>query len=431
MSKLKFQKPKGMRDIFGEDQEYLDRIYEVVKKISTFYNFQKIDTPILEETELFSKGIGLSTEVVKDQMFSFKTKGGNNLTLRPEGTAPIVRAYIENGMKNMPSPSKLWYFGPMFRYEKPQAGRYRQFLQFGLETLREEGVVRDAEIIAIFYEILKRLKIKNIIVEVNSIGSSCCRPAYIQNLSKYLKSKKQYLCPDCIKRLKTNPLRVLDCKNEKCKMISSQAPKLIDNLCKNCHKDFKELLEFLDELEIPYTLNPYLVRGLDYYTETVFEFFSIEENLQEESKKLALGGGGRYDLLVDLLGEKREGGTPAVGAALGVDRVIELMKENKIEIRKKQKAKIFIAQVCALAKRKSLKLMGEFLSARIPVLESFGKDSLRAQLKMADKSEVEYTLVLGQKEALEGVILVRSMSTGKQTKVKLDKIVQKIKKMLK
>ena len=196
MAKLKFQSPKGMRDIFGKDQEYFDRVYEVAKKVATFYSFKKITTPILEETDLFSKGIGLSTEVVSKQMFSLKTKGGADLTLRPEGTAPIVRAYIENGMKSLPSPSKFWYFGPMFRYENPQAGRFRQFWQFGLETMREGSVVRDAEIIAIFYEILSRLKLKDLVVEVNSIGDKCCRPDYVQVLKKYLKSKKQYLCSD-------------------------------------------------------------------------------------------------------------------------------------------------------------------------------------------------------------------------------------------
>lgn len=431
MAKIKFQRPKGMHDIFGKDQEYFTRIYNVAKKVANFYNFKKINTPILESTELFSKGIGLSTDVVKKEMFSFKTKGGDDLTLRPEGTAPIVRAYLENGMKSLPSPSKFWYFGPMFRYENPQAGRFRQFWQFGLETMREKSVVRDAEIIAIFYEILTRLKLKNLIVEVNSIGDTCCRPEYIQVLKKYLRSKKRYLCPDCVNRLKTNPLRVLDCKKKKCQVVISQAPKIIDNLCKDCHKDFKDLLEFLEELEIPYILNPYLVRGLDYYTKTVFEIFSVTKDKQENSTKLALGGGGRYDHLINLLGGTNEEGTPAVGAALGIERIIELMKKEKIEVGKNQKPQIFITQVGALAKRKSLKLMRDFSAARICVLEAFGKDSLRAQLKMADKAGVNYTLVLGQKEALDGVILVRDMSTGKQRKVDLDKIVREMKKILK
>ena len=431
MAKLKFQSPKGMRDIFGKDQEYFDKIYEVAKKISTFYGFKRIETPILEDTELFSKGIGLSTDVVKKQMFSFKTRGGDDLTLRPEGTASIVRFYIEKGMRSFPGPSKFWYFGPMFRYEKPQAGRFRQFWQFGLETIRENSVVRDAEIIAIFYEILKKLKIKNLIVEVSSIGDKCCRPDYIQALKKYLKSKKQHLCSNCLKRLKDNPLRVLDCKKKKCQIVVSQAPKIIDHLCKICNKDFKDLLEFLEELEIPYILNPYLVRGLDYYTKTVFEIFSADKDIQNLSTKIALGGGGRYDDLLELLGEKREEGTPAVGAALGIDRIVELMKKTGLDVGKKQKSQIFIAQVGALAKRKSLKLMREFSAARISVLEAFGKDSLRVQLKMADKSGVKYTLVLGQKEALDGVILVRNMSTGKQTKVDMDKIVNKMKKALK
>ncbi len=429
MAKNKFQSIRGMRDIFGQDQEYFERVYKVVKKIAHFYNFEKIDTPILEETELFSQGIGMSTEVVEKQMFSFKTKGGDNLSLRPEGTAGIVRAYLEHGMKNTPSPSKLWYFGPFFRYEKPQKGRYRQFWQFGLETLREPSVARDAEIIDVVYKILDRLKIKDLVFEVNSLGDECCRPDYIKDLKKYLKSKKHYLCSDCLKRLKDNPLRALDCKKKKCRVVISQAPKLIDNLCKNCQKDFQELLEFLEELEIPYVLNPYLVRGLDYYNRSVFEVFSARKG--GEGPNIALGGGGRYDHLINLLGGKKEGGTPAVGTALGIDRIVELMDKQDIDLYERKQPQVFLAQVGALAKRKCLKLKGDFMSARVPIYESFGKDSLRTQLSMADKLEVDYTLVLGQKEALDGIILVRNMASGKQRKIKLKNIVDYMKKKTK
>ncbi len=470
MGKPKFQSLKGMRDIYGDDQEYIERIYKVAKKIANFYGFKKIEIPLLEETKVFSKGIGLGSEVVQKQMYSFETKGGEDVTLRPEGTASIVRAYIENGLKSTPAPTKFWYFGPMFRYEKPQKGRYRQFWQFGLESLREKDLVRDAETIVVLYKILERLKINNLVVEVNSIGDKCCRPDYIKKLNKYLKSKKHYLCSDCLKRLKDgNSLRVLDCKKKKCRVVVSQAPKIIDNLCKDCHKGFKELLEFLDELKIPYILNPYLVRGLDYYNGTVFEIFSVnekdenedkeedeekkeknedkeedenedkeedenedkEEDKEKEFSKLALGGGGRYDHLVNLLGGRKKEGTPAVGAALGIDRLVELMQEQEINLYEGKQPEVFLAQVGSLGKRKALKLKGEFMKARMPILEALGKNSLRAQLEVANKRNVKLALILGHKEALKDKILIRNMDTGKQKKVKIKNVIKKVKKMLK
>ncbi len=425
MAKPKFQTPTGMHDILSTEEKYFKKIYEVVKEIAAFYNFQNIETPLLEETDLFSRGIGLATDIVQKQMFSFRTKGGDSLTLRPEGTAPIVRAYIEHGMQNFPQPVKLWYFGPYFRYEKPQAGRYRQFWQFGFEVLGEQNPVIDAQIIQIFYNILREFKLKNLIVEVNSIGDSFCRPYYKKLLANYFKSRLESLCADCRRRLRENPLRILDCKEEKCQRIVSQGPQLIDHLCENCHKHFREVLEYLDEIELPYHLNPYLVRGLDYYTKTVFEIY--EES--EKGKTLgALAGGGRYDALVKILGGKD---TPAMGAAAGIGRIIGLMKEKAIRFPKEVKPQVFLAQLGNLAKRKSLKLIEEFRELGIPIAESLGRDSLKAQLKMADKIGTRYTLILGQKEALEGIIIIRDMEKGQQEIVKLDKVVKEIKKRVK
>jgi histidyl-tRNA synthetase len=436
--KLKFQSPTGMHDILAEDHRYFSKIRKTVKKIVEFYNFQRVETPILEETELFSKGIGLDTDVVDKEMFSLKTKGGDKLTLRPEGTAPAVRAYLEDGMASWPRPVKLWYFGPFFRYEKPQAGRFRQFWQFGFEVIGEDHPVRDAEVVQIFYKLLKKLKIKDLMIEVNSIGDSCCRPYYKKLLGNYLKPRSASLCANCRKRIKKNPIRALDCKEEKCRRVISQAPQIIDHLCQDCHQHFKQFLEFLDQLEIPYRLNPYLVRGLDYYTRTVFEVFSStptkpgdEESEDEgfsEAPKNALGGGGRYDGLVKILGGKE---TPAVGAAGGIDRIVSLMKSEGITPSARKEPRIFLAQLGNLAKRKSLKIMEDFRKARIPVLESLGKDSLRAQLKMADKTGIKYALVMGQKEALEDKIMLRNMETGRQSEIKLEKLVKEVKKLLK
>ena len=425
MKKPKFHSPTGMHDTLAEDQKYFQKIYDIVKEIASFYNFQKIETPILEETELFSRGIGLSTDVVQKEMFSFKTKGGDVLTLRPEGTAPVVRAYIENGMQNLPQPVKLWYWGPFFRYEKPQLGRYRQFWQFGLEVLGEESSIIDAQIIQIFYNILRELKFKNLIIEVNSIGDSACRPYYKKLLVSYLKGRIDGLCQNCKRRIKENPLRILDCKEEKCQRIVSQGPQMIDELCETCHQHFKEVLEFLDEIELPYHLNPYLVRGLDYYTRTVFEIYDG----QERGRALgALAGGGRYDALIKILGGTD---TPACGAAGGIERIISLMKEKAIILKKEKVPQIFLSQLGNLAKRKSLKLMEDFRREGILISESLGRNSLKVQLQIADKIGAKYTLILGQKEALEGTIIIRDMVNGRQETVKFEKLVKEMKKRLK
>lgn len=425
MKRPKFQSPTGMHDILPEEQKYFQIIYNVCEDIAKFYGFGKIDTPILEEADLFSRGIGLSTDIVQKQMYSFKTKGDDILALRPECTAPVVRAYIEHGMFNLPQPLKLWHWGPCFRYESPQAGRYRQFWQFGFEILGERSPVMDVQIIQIFYNILEKIRLKKLIVEINSIGDNQCRPYYKKLLGSYFKSRAQSLCSNCKRRLRENPLRILDCKEEKCQRIKAQAPQMIDHLCDECHNHFKEVLEFLDEIELPYRLNPYLVRGLDYYTKTVFEiYYDAEEGRGQD----ALVGGGRYDSLVKLLRGKD---TPAVGAAAGVERIIQVMKSRDIKIPKAPETKLFLAQLGDLAKRKGLKLFEDFRKAKIPISESFGRDSLKAQLNRANRLGIKYTLILGQKEALEGTIIIRDMATGKQEIVKMDKVVEKMKKRLK
>jgi len=444
MKKPKFQSPTGMHDILPEDEKYFQKIYDIVKEIANFYGFQKIETPILEESELFSRGVGLATDIVQKEMFSLKTRGGDFLTLRPEGTAPIVRAFIEKGMQNLPQPVKLWYFGPFFRYERPQSGRYRQFWQFGLEVLGEKSPVIDVQVIQIFYNILRELKLTphhfssgkstqasptksggGLIIEVNSIGDSACRPYYKKLLASYFRGQIAGLCQDCRRRIKENPLRILDCKEEKCQIIVSQSPQIMDHLCEDCHQHFKEVLEFLDECELPYHLNPYLVRGLDYYTRTVFEIYAEGERDRAIG---ALAGGGRYDALVKILGGAE---TPACGAAGGIERIVSLMKEKAIRFKKEKVSQIFLAQLGNLAKKKSLKLIENFRREGILISESLGRDSLKTQLKIADKIGVKYTLILGQKEALEGMILIRDMTTGQQETVKLEKIIREIKKKLK
>ena len=423
--KFKFQTLQGMHDILFGDQRYLQKIYNVVEDIANFYHFEKIDTPILENTELFSRGIGLATDIVQKEMYNLKTKGGDYLTLRPEGTAPIARAYIEHGMQNLPQPVKLWYFGPFFRHERPQAGRYRQFHQFGFEILGEKNPIIDAQIILIFFQVLRELKFKNLILEINSIGDSQCRPYYKKLLVSYFRSREMSLCSDCKRRLRENPLRILDCKEEKCQPVISQAPQMIDHLCKECHDHFKEVLEFLDELEISYRLNSHLVRGLDYYTRTVFE---ISEESETGKNQGALVGGGRYDNLAKLLSRRD---VPGCGGAAGIERIISLLKEKKIRLPSLPQPEIFLAQIGDLAKKRSLKLFEEFRKARIQVAESFGRDSLKAQLGRANCLGVKITLILGQREALGETIIIRNMKTGSQETVKLERVVEIVRKYLK
>jgi histidyl-tRNA synthetase len=419
--KLILQTPTGMHDILSDDLFFFKRIENLIEELALFYGFKRIETPILESAQLFNLGVGETTDIVQKEMFLLKTKGGDVLALRPEGTAPIVRAYFQHSMQNFLQPVKLWYLGPFFRYEKPQQGRYREFWQFGFEILGEKSPALDAQIIQIFFDFFYSLKIRDIALKINSIGDRCCRPHYKKSLSAYLKSKINFLCVDCKRRVKENPLRVLDCKEEKCQEIVNLAPQILDYLCENCKNHLKSLLEYLEELEIPYSLDYRLARGLDYYTKTVFEIFFLEkEDLG------ALAGGGRYDGLGRLLAKKDLGG---VGGAGGIERIVSILKE-KLKIEEK-KPDLFLAQIGEKARKKAFRLIKIFREENIAVRESLGKDSLKAQLRQAEKLGVRYTLILGEKEALEDAVILKDMASGQQRKIRLEKIIKELKKILK
>lgn len=420
--------PEGVHDILPQNQAWRSFIGETVQDFARQYNFERIDTPIFEFTELFTKGIGVSTDIVEKQMYRFKSKGGDDLTLRPEGTAPIARAYIQHGMSSLTQPVKLYYIGPMFRYERPQKGRFRQFHQYGFEIIGDENAVLDAQLIQIFYRILVRLGLKNLTVQVNSIGCEHCRPYFKKILKNFYRSKSIQICRACKTRLKTNVLRVLDCKEEKCQRVRNQAPHIIDHLCEGCHNHFKEVLEFLDELEIPYNLNPYLVRGLDYYTKTVFEIWPQIKDKEVQSSQLALGGGGRYDNLIKLFSGKE---VPAVGAAAGMERIISRLREAGVQPPPRPQVQIFLTQIGTLARRKSLSLLEDFHKAKISVGESLSRNSVRSQLNTASKLGAKYALILGQKEVLDGTIIIRDLESGGQEIVSLDKVIKEVKKRLK
>ena len=423
-AKIKIQAPKGVHDILPDDQKYWDKIRTVVNQVGFNYGFKRIDVPVFEDVQLFIKGIGETTDIVQKEMYSFRSKGGEHFALRPEFTPGIVRAYIEHGMKNLPQPVKLYTIGPLFRHDKPQAGRFRQFHQFNWEIIGDFSPVSDVQIIQFFLSILKKINLKKFTLYINSIGCPICVLEYKKVLLKYYRQQLNRLCPDCKRRFKENPLRLLDCKNEKCSRLISQSPQVLDFLCEECHNHFKEVLELLDELEIPYILNPHLVRGLDYYTRTVFEVWED----REDSLQGALMGGGRYDNLVEMFRGKS---TPAVGAAAGIERIINSLKKQDIKISEKEKPRVFIIQLGDLGKRKSLKLFEEFQNKGVKVGEAFSKPSIKSQLKIADKEGAELALILGQKEALENNVIIRDMTSGAQEVIPLERVLNEVKKRLK
>ena len=421
-----------MADIMPTDYKIWKEVEEVITAIANFYDFARISTPILEDEDLFVKGTGQSTEVIEKQMFSFRTKGKEKVVLRPEFTPSIIRAYIENGLESRQKPVKLWTLGPLFRYEKPQKGRYRQFHQFDFEIIGDAASATDALLIQLLLNILERLGLKNWRLEVNSIGCQECRPHYLKQLKKYYNERKKHLCADCKKRLEKNPLRVLDCKEEKCQRVKKTAPQIVNSLCQECYKHFHSLLEFLDAMGISYILNPYLVRGLDYYEKTVFEIMPEEEN----NRQGTLIGGGRYDKLIEQLGGKS---TPAVGAAGGMERIIEIIKEENLHPNIQRRVfesfenppQIFLVQLGDLAKKKILKLIEEFKNNGIKVAQNIGKDNLKSQLQLASKMKVKYSLILGQREVLEDTIIVRDMENSIQEVLPQKGIIKEIKKRIK
>lgn len=420
--KVAYQTVKGMHDILPEEQPIWDKVRSTTKHVGEFYNFQRIDTPIVESADIFERGLGSKTDVVEKEMFVIKTKGGDRLVMRPEFTTAIMRAYYQHGLSQFGQPMKLQYEGSAFRYEQPQAGRYRQFNQVGFEILgAESDPVYDVQAIMTAYRVIEELKIKNATVHINSIGCTKCRAAYIKKLEAHYKKNGQKICKDCKNRIGANPLRVLDCKEDKCQLVKAEAPIILDYLDAECKAHFTKVLEYLDEVKIPYNIDSYLVRGLDYYNRTVFEFFA-------EGFTFAIGGGGRYDYLSEVL---KLGKLSAVGSALGVERLIEVMKANGKPIPTKGAAKVFLVHMGEEAKKRGLSLIEEFRRGGLRIGESFGKDSLKSQMRVADKEQVQLALILGQREVFEGSIIVRDMETGAQESVPLERIVEEVKKRLK
>lgn len=424
--KLKdIQSPKGMRDIMGDEYYAFQGFFEKAQEVAVYYGFKPIETPILEHEEIFTTAIGVGTDIVDKEMYTLRTRGRDKLALRPEHTAPLMRAYIEHGMLSRPQPVMFYQYGPTFRHDKPQRGRYRQFWQFDLDALGSDKSIMDALVIKAGTSILEEAGAKNMTVDINSIGDEECRDEYVKELTAYYRKHINQLATIDRQRLKTNPLRILDSKEERTIAINEGAPNSLAHLCSACKKHFKEVLEFLEEMGIEYNLNKNLVRGLSYYTRTVFEI--IEQEGDEEGEPLAIAAGGRYDYLAKQLGSKKD--IPAVGISMGVDRIIGSPWYKKLKPRVIKKPKVYFIQLGTEAKLKSLNIIEILRKARIPVAKSLSRDSLSSQLSIAQKLEIPYALIFGVKEALDDTVIVRNMENRSQKTVKLDDLPKYLKKI--
>lgn len=417
---------RGMRDLLPGDQTYWKQTSAIAESLAGAYGFERIDTPIVEDTSLFVRGVGRATDIVEKELYSWETPSGEGLTLRPEGTAPVVRAYVQHGMLNMPQPVRLWYMGPMFRHDRPQAGRFRQFYQVGYEVIGDADPVIDAQLIVLGWNFLKGLGI-DATVRINSLGTPESRANYKNALVAYFRSKKAKLSEDDKKRLLKNPLRLLDSKDPAVQELKAEAPQIVDWLDEESKAHFMRVLEFLDELGVPYQLDPYLVRGLDYYTKTVFEWFAASDD--QELAQSALGGGGRYDGLVEQLGGRP---TPAAGMSLGLDRIVSRLKEKNPPANEQRlgHVDVFLAQLGEMGRKKAMALFEEFREAGIPVGEAFSKSNIKAQMEVANKRGAKWAIVIGQKEVLDGTVQIRDMDAGSQEIVDVKKTVHEIKKKL-
>ena len=414
---------RGMRDILPGDRKYWVAIESLATTLAQQYGFERLDPPLLESTSLFVRSIGEYTDVVEKEMFTLHDRSGDSMSLRPEATAGIVRAFIEHGMLNLPQPVKLWTLGPMFRYDRPQAGRQRQFHQFDYEVIGDMHPVIDAQMILLAYTLLTELGL-DVTIQVNSLGDPESRKEYLKKLTEYFRSKRKDLTEEQRERLKRNPLRLLDTSDDAFRELTADAPQMVDHLSDEARKHFIAVLEHLDALDVPYELNPRLVRGLDYYTRTTFEIWETQGDGAGQS---ALLGGGRYDRLVGLLGGRP---TPAIGFAGGIERIINALKAKGVAVPELPRPDLFVAQLGDAARKKALKLFELLRHEHFTIAENLSKDSLKTQLGNASRVGAVYALILGQKEILDGTVLIRDMESGIQETVSYDRIVVEMRKRI-
>lgn len=388
----------------------------MVADLARLYGYRRIATPMFEETGLFIRGVGEGTDIVDKEMYTFEDRGGSRLTLRPEGTAPAARAYLEHGMRMLPQPVKLYYISPNFRYERPQAGRYRQHHQFGAEVFGESDPSLDAEIIDLAWTFYQKLGISDVSLQLNSIGCPKCRPAYIGRLVAYYRERVAEVCGDCKRRLEVNPLRLLDCKVPTCQPVIEGAPQVVEWLCEECRGHFSSLKGHLAALDIGHSINPRLVRGFDYYTKTVFEFF-----VQGIGAQNAVGAGGRYDGLIEDLGGPP---TPGIGFGIGLERVILTMKEQGIPAEPGPTAEVFVVAAGRGGRERVVGLVNALRRSGLATVSTYADRSLKAQMRAANASGARRVVILGEDEMERGAAVIKDMETGAQEEVALDRVVE-------
>lgn len=406
-----YKAPRGTFDTLPQDQHYRSYVLANAVALCQLYGYERLDTPIFEDYELFGRSSAGGTDIVEKEMYVFEDRSHQKLALRPEGTAPVCRAYLEHGMYNLPQPVRLYYFGPTFRYERPQAGRYRQHHQFGCEAVGDADPALDAEVIEMARRFLLRLGITGFSTRLHSIGCKECQPRYKEALREHYRQHVERLCSDCRLRLTKNPLRLLDCKRDTCQEVAATAPQMSGFLCDRCKQHFEAVQAYLEALGIDYVLDSKLVRGLDYYTRTVFEMQPVEEASQS-----ALVGGGRYDNLVEQLGGKP---TPGVGFACGVERIVLSLKKHQVPVPSVPFPTILLASVGEQARPVALKVAAQLRDSKLGVVIATGRNSLRSQLRLANSLGVRYTLIIGADELETGTVAIRDMQSNTQEAVPL------------
>lgn len=406
--------PKGTKDLLPKDAYKWQHIESTAREIASLFNAGEIRTPIFEHTEVFLRGVGETTDIVNKEMYTFLDKGDRSITLKPEGTAGVARSFVENGMQSLAMPVKLYYITPCFRYERPQAGRLRQFHQFGIEVLGSSSAVTDAEVILLAKTFLDKLGVKNISLYLNSIGCKTCRAKYEDALKEYLQKNIEKLCPLCQDRFSKNPLRILDCKNEDCKEITKNAPKILDYICEDCSTHFESVKALLKDAGVEYGVDAGIVRGLDYYTKTVFEF--VSDNIGAQG---TVCGGGRYDGLIKSIGG---GDTQGIGFAIGIERLLLLMENTGVEIPNAKPVKIFIASIGENAVKKAFALTNELRLKGVKAECDHLNRSIKSQFKYADKIGAELVGVIGDSELEKGAVKVKKMSDGLELEIPLNEL---------
>lgn len=406
------QRPKGTQDWYGSDMHKRTLIEATARELCKVFNIKEVITPVFEHTVLFQRGVGETTDVVQKEMYTFEDKGHRSITLKPEGTAGAIRAYLENNMYAEPAPTKLFYVTPAFRYEQPQSGRLRQHHQFGVEFVGSKSPLVEVELISLITTFIKKIGLKDAKLHINSIGCANCRKTYNDALLAYLKEHEEHLCPTCRERMKKNPLRVIDCKVPECKEIVKDAPRTIEYLDDECREHFEELQKLLTEMNIPYEIDTGIVRGLDYYTKTVFEFVN--------SDGFTLCGGGRYDNLVHEIDEKQN--IPSVGFGMGIERIIYFLDKEKVELEPEPAVELYVGILGKEARAKAYQLVNDLRMEGVVVETDYMDRSVKAQMKYANKLGAKHTVILGENELNSNAAKIKNMETGEQTEVALDAI---------